>query len=133
MIRSIRILAAIASLVLAIGCGGGGKNVRVTGQLTKDGKPYTADLSGNEPETFAVDFVGTIDGDSYVFPATITSNGAFASMAPTAAAFRAASTRSRCSIRDIWAPAATALALASPRKKRRSSSNWKTTRISPSM
>jgi hypothetical protein len=77
MIRSIRFLAAIASLVLSIGCGGGGKNVRVTGQLTKDGKPYTADLSGNEPETFAVDFVGTIDGDSYVFPATITSNGAF--------------------------------------------------------
>jgi hypothetical protein len=45
--------------------------------LTKDGKPYTANLSGKEPETFAVDFVGAIDGNSFVFPATIKPDGAF--------------------------------------------------------
>jgi hypothetical protein len=72
-------VAAFAFLlaVVAIGCHGGDKTVRVTGQLTKDGKSYTANLSGKEPETFAIDFVGEIDGNSYVFPATIKSDGAF--------------------------------------------------------
>jgi hypothetical protein len=51
--------------------------VRVTGQLVKDGKPYTAKLDGPEPETFAVDFVGTVNGTRFVFPATISAGGAF--------------------------------------------------------
>ena len=72
--------SAIFAVVLLsglAGCGGGGNTVRVSGQLMKDGKPYTADLSGKEPETFAVDFVGTVEGKSYVFPATITPQGTF--------------------------------------------------------
>ena len=69
------ILAVVA--VLCGGCGRNGDTVRVSGQLMKDGKPYTADLSGKEPETFAIDFVGTVDGDSFVFPATMTPSGAF--------------------------------------------------------
>src|SRR5262245_51588278 len=72
--RVILVAAVVATLT---GCGGSGNTVRVSGQLIKDGKPYTADLSGKEPETFAVDFVGTVDGNLYVFPATINSSGAF--------------------------------------------------------
>jgi len=68
---------AIGAMFVLVGCGGGDNSVRVSGQLMKDGKPYTANLSGKEPETFAVDFVGTVDGDSFVFPATITPSGAF--------------------------------------------------------
>jgi hypothetical protein len=72
-------IATISILFLAAlaGCGGSGNTVRVSGQLVKDGKPYTANLSGKEPDTFAVDFVGTVDGNSYVFPATITPGGKF--------------------------------------------------------
>src|SRR5687768_4781639 len=70
-------MLVIAALMVVGGCGGSGGTVRVSGQLMKDGKPYTANLSGKEPETFAVDFVGTVDGDSFVFPATITPSGAF--------------------------------------------------------
>jgi hypothetical protein len=55
----------------------GEKTVRVTGQLEKDGKPYTANLSGKEPETFAVDFVGEINGNGFIFPATISPGGSF--------------------------------------------------------
>jgi len=62
--------------LLAAGCGGG-DTVRITGQLMKDGKPYTAHLEGKEPETFAVDFVGTINDRKYLFPATIASDGSF--------------------------------------------------------
>jgi hypothetical protein len=70
---------ALAFVVLAsfTGCGGSGDRVRVTGQLLKNGQPYTANLSGKEPETFSVDFVGTIKDHSYIFPATINSNGSF--------------------------------------------------------
>jgi len=68
---------ALGFIFLMSGCGGGANSVRVSGQLMKDGKPYTANLSGNEPETFAIDFVGTVDGASYVFPATIAPSGAF--------------------------------------------------------
>jgi hypothetical protein len=59
------------------GCGQGGDTVRVSGQLMKDGKPYTANLSGKEPETFAVDFVGRINDRDYVLPATIDPSGSF--------------------------------------------------------
>jgi hypothetical protein len=59
------------------GCLSGEKTVRVTGQLEKDGKPYTANLAGKEPDTFAVDFVGDVNGNSYIFPATISPNGSF--------------------------------------------------------
>jgi hypothetical protein len=62
--------------VAASGCGSSDM-VRVTGQLVKDGKPYTAKLEGNEPETFAVDFVGTVNGSRYLFPANITAGGEF--------------------------------------------------------
>ena len=67
----------VVVVVWCEGCGRSADTVRVSGQLMKDGKPYTANLSGKEPETFAVDFVGTVDGDSFVFPATITPSGAF--------------------------------------------------------
>jgi hypothetical protein len=60
-----------------IGCYRGGDTVRVTGQLTKDGKPYSANLSGQEPDTFAVDFVGTIKEHQYRYGATINSDGSF--------------------------------------------------------
>ncbi|HMC12343.1 MAG TPA: hypothetical protein VKH44_13675, partial [Pirellulaceae bacterium] len=49
----------------------------VTGQLMKDGKPYGAKLTGTEPETFAVDFVGTVKERQYRFPATIAGDGSF--------------------------------------------------------
>src|SRR5947208_8845086 len=62
--------------LFSAGCGGG-DTVRVTGQLMKDAKPYTAHLEGKEPETFAVDFVGTINDRKYLFPATIASDGSF--------------------------------------------------------
>src|SRR5207249_8932063 len=62
--------------LLVAGCGGG-DTVRVTGQLMKDGKPYTANLEGKEPETFAVDFVGTINERKYLYSATIAANGSF--------------------------------------------------------
>jgi hypothetical protein len=68
-------LAAFA-LFLA-GCSRGGDTVRVSGQLVKDGKPYTAKLEGKEPETFAVDFVGTVNDRPYVFAATIDASGMF--------------------------------------------------------
>jgi hypothetical protein len=72
---SVIILAVF--MMTAAGCGRSGNTVRVSGQLLKDGKPYTANLAGKEPETFAIDFVGTVNGNSYVFPATITPTGAF--------------------------------------------------------
>jgi hypothetical protein len=62
--------------LLAAGCGGG-DTVRVTGQLLKDGKPYTANLEGKEPETFVVDFEGIINDRKYRFPATIAADGSF--------------------------------------------------------
>jgi hypothetical protein len=70
-------LIAAAMLGTVTGCSGSGDMLRVSGQLMKDGKPYTTRLQGNEPETFAVDFVGTINERHYVFPATITEGGAF--------------------------------------------------------
>jgi hypothetical protein len=69
-------LAVIAAASLG-GCGGSGDRVRVTGQLLKNGQPYTANLSGKEPETFSIDFVGMVQDRSYIFPATINSNGSF--------------------------------------------------------
>ena len=74
MIRGFLCLFAI---LVAVGCGGGGDTVRVSGQLVKDGKPYTAQLQGKEPETFGVDFVGTVKDRHYVFPATIAAGGTF--------------------------------------------------------
>jgi len=71
------VLALAIVSAVSTGCGGSGDRVRVTGQLLKNGQPYTANLSGKEPETFAVDFVGTIKDHSYIFPATINSNGSF--------------------------------------------------------
>jgi hypothetical protein len=68
------VLAAAAALLTA-GCGG--ETVRVSGRLVKDGEPYTARLTGREPETFAVDFVGTVGGAKVIFPATLTADGTF--------------------------------------------------------
>jgi len=68
-------VAAIA--LFFVGCSGGGDTVRVSGQLVKEGKPYTAKLEGKEPETFGVDFVGTVKDRHYVFPATMNASGAF--------------------------------------------------------
>src|SRR5438105_15757106 len=81
-IRLIRVIRglSIGGCVLAtcfFGCTGGGDTVRVSGQLVKDGKPYGANLSGKEPETFAVDFVGTIKERPYRFGATIDESGSF--------------------------------------------------------
>jgi hypothetical protein len=59
------------------GCNRGGDVVRVSGQLVKDGKPYGANLGGKEPETFVVDFVGTIKERPYRFAATIKPDGSF--------------------------------------------------------
>jgi len=63
--------------VCFVGCGGSGDVVRVSGQLMKDGKPYGANLSGKEPETFVVDFVGVVKERAYRFAATIDANGSF--------------------------------------------------------
>jgi hypothetical protein len=66
----------IALSLFVTGCGTG-NNVRVTGQLVKDGKPYTAKLDGAEPETFAVDFATTVENAKFLFPATISADGNF--------------------------------------------------------
>ena len=68
---------AFSVLLFCLGCNRGGDAVRVTGQLMKDGKPYTANLGGKEPETFAVDFVGTRKDHNYLYNATINSDGSF--------------------------------------------------------
>src|SRR5947209_8487408 len=60
-----------------IGCNRGGDVLRVSGQLVKDGKPYGANLGGKEPETFVVDFVGTINERPYRFAATMKPDGSF--------------------------------------------------------
>jgi len=70
-------LLVFALALLSSGCGGGRDVVRVTGQLVKDGKPYGAKLDGAQPETFAVDFVGTVKDANVIFPATINADGSF--------------------------------------------------------
>src|SRR5215471_8562671 len=72
-----RVMSVVVAATILVGCSGGGDIVRVTGQLIKDGKPYGAVLSGKEPETFVVDFVGTIKERAYRFAATIDANGSF--------------------------------------------------------
>jgi hypothetical protein len=64
-------------LFILAGCNRSGDSVRVTGQLMKDGKPYTANLGGKEPDMFAVDFVGTRKDHNYRYNATINSDGSF--------------------------------------------------------
>src|SRR5438093_1627856 len=76
-IRGFLIASSCVVAVLFTGCNGGGDVVRVSGQLVKDGKPYGANLSGKEPETFVVDFVGVINERPYRFAATIDGNGSF--------------------------------------------------------
>jgi hypothetical protein len=75
MVRRVR--SAVIAATILVGCGGGGDTVRVSGQLVKDDKPYGANLSGKEPETFVVDFVGTVKERAYRFAATIDANGSF--------------------------------------------------------
>jgi len=70
-------VSIIGVLIHLIGCSKSGETVRVTGQLMKDGKPYSANLSGKEPDTFAVDFVGTIKDHQYRYGATIKGDGSF--------------------------------------------------------
>src|SRR5437016_951052 len=72
-----RLLPIVVATALLTGCGGSRDTVRVSGQLMKDGKPYGAKLSGKEPETFAVDFVGTIKERPYRFGATTNEDGSF--------------------------------------------------------
>jgi len=72
-----RIQSVVVAAIILVGCSGGGDTVRVSGQLMKDGKPYGANLSGKEPETFVVDFVGTVKERAYRFAATIDANGSF--------------------------------------------------------
>jgi len=67
----------VCVLLLFVGCNRSGDSVRVSGQLTKDGKPYTANLSGKEPDTFVVDFVGTRKEHNYLYNATINSDVSF--------------------------------------------------------
>src|SRR5205807_5247927 len=77
-LRALRVSACVIFiLVFLVGCGKSSSTVRVTGQLLKDGKSYGARLSGPEPETFVVDFVGNQNGHQYRFPANITSTGSF--------------------------------------------------------
>jgi hypothetical protein len=59
-----------------------GNTVRVSGRLERDGKPYTAKLEGREPETFAVDFVGVVDGARRVYAATLKADGTFTVSGP---------------------------------------------------
>jgi hypothetical protein len=68
---------AFSVLLFCLGCNRSHDTVRVTGQLMKDGKPYTANLGGKEPETFVVDFVGTRKDHNYLYNATINSDGSF--------------------------------------------------------
>ena len=72
-----RLLLLLIAMFVLHGCGGGGDVVRVSGQLVKDGKAYTANLRGKEPETFAVDFVGMVKDRPYRFGTTIDANGFF--------------------------------------------------------
>src|SRR4051812_11222739 len=67
----------LSLILLAVAGCSGGDTVRVTGQLLKDGKPYTANLAGKEPETFGVDLVGTINERKYLFSASMSSDGSF--------------------------------------------------------
>ena len=67
----------VVGAVLLIGCLRGGDVVRVNGQLVRDGKPYGANLSGKEPETFAVDLIGIVNERPYRFAATIDRSGSF--------------------------------------------------------
>src|SRR6266699_2028844 len=76
-VRNSSRLFVVWAMMLCSGCSGGGDTVRVTGQLVKDGKPYGARLTGAEPETFVVDFVGTIKDRAYCFPAPIAGDGSF--------------------------------------------------------
>jgi hypothetical protein len=66
---------AVATALFAAGCGGDA--VRVTGRLVQDGQPYAVDLQVAQPDTLAVDFVGTVGGTRYLFPATMKSDGTF--------------------------------------------------------
>src|SRR5436853_7497979 len=70
-------LVIVAASAVLLGCSRGGDTVRVSGQLVKDGKAYGANLSGKEPETFVVDFVGVINERPYRFAATIDDAGLF--------------------------------------------------------
>ena|SRR5437868_15543765 len=72
-----RLQLVIITTAVLCGCSGGGDTVRVSGQLVKDGKPYGANLSGKQPETFVVDFVGIIKERPYRFAATIDGGGSF--------------------------------------------------------
>jgi hypothetical protein len=56
--------AGLAVLLLA-GCG------------VKDGQPFTARLTGAEPDTLAVDFHGTANGAKVAFAATVAEDGTF--------------------------------------------------------
>jgi hypothetical protein len=51
--------------------------VRVTGQLMKDGVPYTAKLDGTQPEMFAVDLIGTVKETKVLYSATVNADGSF--------------------------------------------------------
>jgi len=75
--RLVRRLLLVLAVAVIFGCGQSRDTVRVNGQLVKDGNPYTANLSGKEPETFVVDFVGTVKERSYRFAATIDPSGSF--------------------------------------------------------
>lgn len=77
ILKNVLTISLFAVILFSGGCGRGGDTVRVTGQLVKDRKPYTANLQGKEPETYAVDFVGTVNDRQYRFPATITESGSF--------------------------------------------------------
>jgi hypothetical protein len=72
-----RLFLVATAALLFTGCRGGGDTVHVSGQLLRDGKPYGAQLSGKEPETFVVDFVGTVKERQYRFAATIAGDGSF--------------------------------------------------------
>jgi hypothetical protein len=69
------VLVAVAALLCA-GCGS--DTVRVTGRLVKDGRPYAVNVQPPEPDTVAVDFLGTVGDRKFLFPATMQSDGSFA-------------------------------------------------------
>ena len=64
---------AILMLAAGLAAGCGGDTVRVSGRIVQNGQPYTANLSGDTPDTFAIDLVG----NGFIFSATPAGDGTF--------------------------------------------------------
>src|SRR4051812_45763462 len=67
--------AFLALLLFLAGCGG--NTVRVQGRLVKDGQPFAANLSGDQPDTLAIDFLGEDGGRKTIYSASVNPDGSF--------------------------------------------------------